>query len=186
MDKVDIKQLIAGCKKGELKYQEMFYKHFYGYAMSACMRYAGNKEDALEIMHDGFVKIFNNLHKHNAGKSLTGWIRKIMVNTAIDHYRKNIKHQKLCDIEKAGELSDKISIYDKISAAEIVEMVQSLTPAYRIVFNLFAIEGYSHKEIAEKLQIAESTSRSNLFMANKKLRIWLQKRLQDANARYAG
>lgn len=185
MTKVDIKGIIAGCKKGKLKYQEMFYKHFYGYAMSACLRYASNKDDALEIMNDGFIKVFNNLHKHDENKSLKSWIRRIMVNTAIDHYRKNIKHQKLYGIESAGELSDNLSIYDKISAEEIIGVVQSLSPAYRMVFNLFVIEGYSHKEIAGKLHIAESTSRSNLVMANRKLRILLQQRLKDENARYA-
>ena len=164
----------------------MFYKHFYGYAMSACLSYASNKEDALEIMHDGFIKVFTNLDRRDANKSLKSWIRRIMVNTAIDHYRKNFKHQKLYGIESAGELSDNISIYDKISAEEIIDMVQSLSPAYRIVFNLFTIEGYSHKEIAGKLHIAESTSRSNLVVANKKLRVLLKQRLKNENARYAG
>lgn len=186
MTKVDIEQVIAGCKNGELKYQKMFYKHFYGYAMSACLSYASNKDDALEIMHDGFIKVFNNLHRHDVNKSLKGWIRRIMVNTAIDHYRKNIKHQQLYDIDSADKLSDSPSIYDKISAEEIIGMVQSLSPAYRMVFNLFVIEGYSHKEIAQKLDIAESTSRSNLVMANRKLRKLLQQSLKDENARYAG
>ena len=164
----------------------MFYKHFYGYAMSACLTYANSKDDALEIMHDGFIKIFNNLHKQKEGKSLKGWIRRIMVNTAIDHYRKNIKHQKLYGIELADSISDSLSVYDKISAEEIIAAVQSLSPACRMVFNLFAIEGYSHKEISQKLGIAESTSRSNLVMANRKLRALLKESLIKENTRYAG
>lgn len=184
--KVDLTQIIAGCRDGKLKYQEMFYKHFYGYAMSACLTYASNKDDALEIMHDGFIKVFNNLHRQDTSKSLKSWIRRIMVNTAIDHYRKNVRHQKLYGIESADGISDDESVFDKISAEEIIKAVQNLSPAYRMVFNLFAIEGYSHKEISQKLGIAESTSRSNLVMANRKLRALLKGRLTKEHSRYAG
>ncbi len=178
----DLSRVISGCIDGNGKSQEMFYRHFYGYAMSACLTYANNKEDALEIMHDGFMKIFKNIHLHDDKKSIKGWVRRIMVNTAIDHYRKNLKHQKLGAIDTAKQLAVNAAIYDKISAEEIIELVQELSPAYRMVFNLFVIEGYSHKEIAAKLHIAESTSRSNLVMANKKLRRRLNERMLQENA----
>ncbi len=178
----NLSKVISGCKNGDGKCQEMFYRHFYGYAMAACLTYANNKDDALEIMHDGFMKIFNNLHVHDENKSIKGWIRRIMVNTAIDHYRKNLRHQKLYSVDSANQLAVNSAIYDKISAEEIIDLVQSLTPAYRMVFNLFVIEGFSHKEIAKKLGIADSTSRSNLVMANKKLRQLLKERKIKENA----
>ncbi|MDN5202910.1 sigma-70 family RNA polymerase sigma factor [Fulvivirgaceae bacterium BMA10] len=174
-------RIIEGCKKGNLKSQEMLYKHFYGYAMSACLVYANSKDDALEILNDGFLKIFSHITKHDPNKSLKGWIRRIMVNTAIDHYRKNAKHYNSVKLENAIEVVTPADIYSHISAEEIVEVVQELTPGYRMVFSLYVIEGYSHKEIGKKLGIAESTSRANLVMANRKLRGMLEKRYRKEN-----
>ena len=164
---------------------KQLYQHFHGYALSVCLAYADNKEDAVEIMNDGFLKVFNNLHKQRDPRALTGWLRTIMVHAAIDHHRRG-EHLKLNrSIEKArtqptSDYSD-AAIYAQLSADEILESVQKLPVPYRIVFNLYVLEGYSHREIAEKLEIVESTSRSHLSEANSRLRTMLTIKARQAN-----
>ena len=172
MNEIDLDHIVEGCKKGDLKCQEAFYRHFYGYAMAACLTYT-SREDALEVMHDGFLKIFRKIDQHRDPATLKGWIRRVMVNTAIDHYRKNQKHRHHDDIQTAAINPVQSQVLPQLAASEILDLVQQLSPAYRMVFNLYVIEGYSHKEIAKKLGIKESTSRSNLVMANRNLRSWL-------------
>lgn len=166
---------------------KQLYQHFHGYALSVCLSYAENKDDAVEIMNDGFLKVFRNLDKQRDANALTGWLRKIMVNTAIDYYRKN-NHLKLNKpLEKArrqssADYSDQ-SVYAQLSADEILKVVQQLPAPYRLVFNLYVIEGYSHREIAEKLEIAEGTSRSHLSEANSRLRELLTLQAKKTNVR---
>lgn len=165
-----LEDIIAGCKKNELKSQEMLYKHFYGYAMSVCLIYSDNRDDAVEIMNDGFMKIFKSIKKQQEPKALKSWLRRIMVNTAIDHYRKNQKHRHHLDLDTGQQGSGEREIYGNLAASEILNLVQKLPTSYRTVFNLYVMEGYSHKEIAEKVGISEGTSRANLSYANKQLR----------------
>ena len=147
--------------------------------MGVCLRYSNNREDALDILHEGFIKVFRNLGKYELGTSLSAWIRRIMVNTAIDFYRKNVR-RRTEDIDHAYDLSTKDpSALSQMTAEEILESVQELSPAYRTVFNLYIIEGYSHKEIADLLGITESTSRSNLVKARLKLKDALIARNKD-------
>lgn len=169
---------IEGCVRNSRESQKTIYSSFYGYALTICDRYAGNKDDAVEILNDGFLKIFKEIHKYQPAyadtvASFTGWLRKIMVYTAIDHFRKNKKHlahghtdPSLLQIASPHETA-----LDKLSHEEILKAIQFLSPAYRTVFNLFVIEGLSHDEISKKLGIAEGTSKSNLAKA----RIHLQK-----------
>jgi RNA polymerase sigma-70 factor (ECF subfamily) len=166
---------------------KQLYQHFHGYALSICVSYAENKDDAVEIMNDGFLKVFRNLDKQREANALTGWLRKIMVNTAIDYYRKN-NHLKLNKpLEKARSQSSADygdqSVYAQLSADEILKVVQQLPAPYRLVFNLYVIEGYSHREIAEKLEIAEGTSRSHLSEANSRLRELLTLQAKKTNVR---
>ena len=150
----------------------MIYSSFYGYAMAICSRYAGNYEDAVEILNDGFLKIFKELHHYkpayaDTSASFKGWLRKIMVYTAIDHFRKNKKHLLNGQVDPshlqvAAHHEDAL---DKITHDEIIKAVQQLSPAYRTVFNMFVIEGMSHEEIAGKLGITTGTSKSNLSKA---------------------
>ena len=130
-----------------------------------CLRYAGNHEDAQDILQEGFIKVFEKIHQFGFKGAFEGWIRRIMVNTALEkyrlHYRLIAADENMAEAEKA-EAGDMTS---NIEAAELVRIIQELTPRYRIVFNLYALEGYSHKEIGEMLDISEGTSKSNLSRA---------------------
>ncbi|MEL7122757.1 MAG: sigma-70 family RNA polymerase sigma factor [Bacteroidota bacterium] len=162
--------LIKACARGERWAQRILYEEFYGKMMSVCLRYANSEEDALDILHEGFIKVFKNIDKYQVGTSLTAWIRRVMVNTSIDYYRKTIR-RRTEDITEAFNLSSKeADAVSKCTEKEILSAVQLLTPAYRTVFNLYVMDGYSHKEIADMLEITESTSRSNLVKARNKLK----------------
>ena len=142
--------------------------------MGVCYRYTNNAEDARDILQDGFVKVYSNLKKYNFKGSLEGWIRRIMVNTAIDHFRKHKNVFLVNDdddyILENSKVEEADSIYSQFGEKIIMDAIQSLSPAYQTVFNLNVIEGYQHKEIAEKLNISEGTSKSNLAKAKQNLR----------------
>lgn len=160
---------IKACARKELWAQKRLYEDYYPTMMGICLRYSNNQEDALDILHEGFIKVFKHIGKYQPGTSLSAWIRRIMVNTAIDFYRKNIR-RRTETIENAYHVSsDDADAISQYSEQEILKAVQDLTPAYRTVFNLYVIEGYSHKEIGDMLGITESTSRSNLVKARVKL-----------------
>jgi RNA polymerase sigma factor (sigma-70 family) len=163
------RSLIEACVARERWAQQRLYEEYYPKMMGVCMRYANNDDDALDILHEGFIKVFKHVASYQPGTSLTAWIRRIMVNTAIDYYRKTVR-RRTEDIETAYNLSN--SDADAISQCtekDILAAVKKLTPAYRAVFNMYVIEGYSHKEVADQLDITESTSRSNLVKARLKL-----------------
>ncbi|RMF26278.1 MAG: RNA polymerase sigma factor [Bacteroidetes bacterium] len=174
------KDLLLACLRQERWAQRLIYEEYYGKMMGVCLRYAGNSDEALDILHEGFIKVFRNIGKYEPGTSLSAWIRRIMVNTAIDFYRKAVR-RRTEDIEQAYDLSfqgaDAVS---NLTEEEILKAVQELSPAYRAVFNLYVIDGYSHKEIADILGITESTSRSNLVKA----RLKLKEKLIRSNAEY--
>ena len=156
--------------------QKIIYNSFYGYAMAICDRYAGNQNDSLEILNDGFLKVFKEVHHYKPSYadvmgSFKGWIRKIMVYTAIDHYRKQHKHRMVTELETVVYQIPSLheNALDKISHEEIIRAIQDLSPGYRVVLNLFIIEGLSHDEISKKLGISEGTSKSNLAKARKQL-----------------
>lgn len=161
--------IVSACIRREKWAQQALYEEYYARMMGVCMRYANNENDALDIMHEGFIKILRNIHSFQPGTSLISWIRRIMVNTAIDYYRANIR-RRTSDMDEANNMiSFDTDAVSRFSEMEILEAVQQLSPAYRAVFNLFVIEGYSHKEISHLLDINESTSRSNLVKARLKL-----------------
>jgi RNA polymerase sigma factor (sigma-70 family) len=161
---------IRACARKETWAQRLLYEEYYGPMMALCMRYAGNDDDALDILHEGFIKVFRNITQYQPDTSLHAWIKRIMVNTAIDFYRKNIR-RRTDDIEAAFDLSDgEADAVSQCSEKEILEAIQQLSPVYRTVFNLYVLEGYSHREIANLLGITESTSRSNLVKARLKLK----------------
>ena len=168
--------LIEACVRKERWAQRVLYEEHYGKMMGVCLRYANNSDDALDILHEGFIKVFKHIAKYQPGTSLTAWIRRIMVNTAIDYYRKNIR-RRTEDLEQAYDVESlQADAISQCTEKEILAAVQELSPAYRTVFNLYVIEGYSHKEIAELLDITESTSRSNLVKARLKLQAALTAR----------
>lgn len=162
--------LIAACLREERWAQKNLYETYYGKLLGVCVRYSNNTEDARDILNEGYVKVFRYLERYKVGTSLEGWMRRIMINTAIDFYRKEMRH-KSDDLETAQyKISDEADVVSNFSAEEIMKVIQQLPPAYRAVFNLYAIEGLSHKEVAETLGITESTSRSNLVKARTKLK----------------
>lgn len=151
--------------------------------MAICDRYAGTQDDALEIMNDGFLKVFREIHKYQPAYademgSFKGWMRKIMVFTAIDHFRKYRKHRMVAELDNVVFQLPAVneSAIDKISHEEIIRAIQELTPGYRTVLNLYIIEGLTHEEISNKLGISEGTSKSNLAKARKQLQKILFKR----------
>jgi RNA polymerase sigma factor (sigma-70 family) len=165
----DERGLIEACVRQERWAQKLLYEEYYGKMMGVCLRYATNEDEALDILHEGFIKVFKHAGKYEIGTSLSSWIRRIMVNTAIDYYRKTVR-RRTEDLAEAFDLSSpEADAISQCSEQEILALIQQLSPAYRAVFNLYVIEGYSHKEIAEMLDTTESTSRSNLVKARLKL-----------------
>lgn len=142
--------------------------------MAICRRYALNDFDAADVLNDGFLKVFTHIEKYDAAKPFKSWISKIITNTAIDHYRINLKFSDHDDISEYEDLGNGAVIYDQLAYKDLLMLVQSLSPAYRTVFNLYAVDGYSHEEIAELLKISIGTSKSNLFKARQKLQEKLQ------------
>ncbi|MBS0000835.1 MAG: RNA polymerase sigma factor [Cyclobacteriaceae bacterium] len=171
----DLNPILNGCLKNDRKSQKLLYKHFFGYAMSICIRYTENRADALEVLNDSFMKVFTNLKNFNQERSFKSWFRRILINTSIDHLKKEMKHQYLERIEE-HEIGHHHSFADQnIGHEELISLVQGLSPAYRSVFNLYVIDGYNHQEIAEILGISEGTSKSNLSKARMNLREMLKK-----------
>jgi len=166
---------LEGCKQQNRESQRMLYKHHYAYAMSICLRYSKTKEEAKEIMNDGFMKVFLKIDQYNPQTSFLGWLRRIMINTAIDHYRKEVKHYNQVSIDAEQPFVTSASAMEELGYQELITLVQQLTPAYRAVFNLYAIDGYNHKEIGDILNISEGTSKSNLSKAREVLRNKIQK-----------
>ena len=167
---------VEACALNKRESQKVIYSSFYGFAMAICDRYVNKQDDAVEILNDGFLKIFKEIHRYKPAyadvvSSFKGWLRKIMVYTAIDHYRKNQKHQMVTQLDNvvyqiATEREDAI---EKLSYEEIIRTIQDLSPGYRTVFNLFVIEGLSHEEISNQLGVSIGTSKSNLSKARKQL-----------------
>jgi RNA polymerase sigma factor (sigma-70 family) len=167
---------IRGCALNNRESQKKIYNSFYVYAMDICERYTNNQDDAVEILNDGFLKIFKEVHRYkpsyaNEIASFTGWVRKIMTCTAIDSYRKNKRRPLMRELDSATCYmpASNEGPLDKVSYHEIIKFIQELSPGYRIVLNLFIVEGFSHEEISKQLGISVGTSKSNLAKARKQL-----------------
>ncbi|MFI5185393.1 MAG: RNA polymerase sigma factor [Chitinophagales bacterium] len=167
--------IIRGCIAGDRASQQKLYNLYDRKMMGICQWYARNREEAEEILQDGFMRVFTYIHTFKGEGSFEGWIRKIMVNTALLKYR-NKSHLRAIVEYNAEEHDSKetISVIETLDAKELVKLIQTLTPGYRMVFNLYVLEGMKHREIAELLGISEGTSKSNLADA----RIVLQKALE--------
>lgn len=183
---------VGACAQNSRESQKVIYSSFYGYAMAICDRYTNNQDDAVEILNDGFLKIFREIHHYSPAyadvvSSFKGWLRKIMVYTAIDHFRKYHKHRMFSELDPVvyqveAHNEDAVS---KMTYEEIIRSVQDLSPGYRTVFNLFVIEGLSHEEIAQQLGISTGTSKSNLSKARRQLQKLLYKQNDITVARNA-
>lgn len=173
----DTKQLIEGCIKGDRQAQSRLYNHFMQPMFIVCMRYAKNREEAEEILQEGFMRVFEYMHQYKFAGSFEGWMRRIMVNCALQKYRgKEHLRPLIKEDTSALENIGHEDIIAQIGTKELMRMVQQLPPAYRLVFNLYVFEGMKHREIAEQLKISEGTSKSNLSDA----RMLLQKAVANS------
>jgi len=171
----NLRIILDGCEKKDRKSQKMLYEQFFGYALSICMRYTPNEYYAMEVLNDAFMKVFTQLKKFDHTRSFKSWFRKILINTSIDHLKKEVKHQHHQKIEGLEIENHRHTVDHQIQHEELIGLIQQLTPAYRSVFNLYVIDGYQHDEIARMLRISIGTSKSNLAKARKRLREMLSK-----------
>ncbi len=163
-------QLIEGCRKGERRAQKELYDTYSRKMMGVCLRYVNDRETARDLLQDGFVKVFTNMDTYTGSGSFEGWMRKIFVNCALEYLRKSDVLREATDLDSTAELAyPDSSVISEMSVAELMGLVKALPAGFRTVFNLFAIEGYSHKEISEMLRITESTSRSQYTRAKQML-----------------
>jgi len=164
--KYPIEDLIKRCKSGERKAQELLYKIFATKMLGVCCRYATDKMEAEDMMQNGFIRVFQKIDDYRGEGSFEGWIRRIMVHSSIEYYRKHNKMMQLVDLDDVvHEPSVNPLATASLAAKDLMALIQQLSPGYRIVFNLFAIEGYSHKEIAAIVGITEGASKSQLSRA---------------------
>ena len=157
--------LISGCLQGDRRMQEELYRRFSPRMYAVCLRYAGNSEEAEDILQEGFVKIFKKLDSFRSEGSFEGWIRRIFVNTAIEHFRRKRYLMPVTEKEENTIEGKYTSVLDELAEKDILALVQELSPGYRTVFNMYVVEGYTHKEIADMLGISEGTSKSQLSRA---------------------
>ncbi len=172
-----MEKLIDGCKAGKQKARKELFRRYHKMLLGICMRYSRDKSEAEDILLEGFIQIYSKIGTYSNNGSFEGWMKRVMVHTAIDYFRKNQKHNIHHNIDDYNDIVvEDVDALKQISAKEILELIQTLPQGYKIVFNLFVIEGYSHKEIAEKLEVTESTSKSQV----RKARIWLMNRLSKS------
>ena len=175
-DSPNIQLLIEGCRRGNRASQLKLYEHFYSYGLSITLRYSKNREQALEILNDGFLKAFLKIHQYDSDYPFKPWIRKILINASIDYHRKYSKLEQTLHLTPQNE--ETTATYnlalDQLEFDDLIKVLQKLSPAYRLVFTLYVIEGLSHQDIAERLDINIGTSKSNLSKARLKLKSILQ------------
>lgn len=184
--KKDFKDIIQGCLQHKKASQETLFKYFYSKMMTVCLRYTSDRDMAQELLQNSFIKIFDKLNRYEDTGSFEGWVKRIVVNTCIDYYRKNKVQPSLLNedipIHDNDELLENIEISDEslsdTNTQIILKAVSELSPAYRTIFNLYVMEEYSHKEIAQMLGISEGTSKSNLAKAKANLQKSLKNKLK--------
>jgi RNA polymerase sigma factor (sigma-70 family) len=170
-------EIIEGCKKNDRKAQERLYKDYYRAMITLCLRYTKNEADAVEVLNNGFLKVFKYIHKYNAAQAgLYTWIRTIVINSCLDFIKTKQKMKQHQELNESIEVHIPAEVISKIKATELLQLVRRLPPATQAVFNLYVIEGYSHKQIAELLQISQGTSKWHLSEARKNLQQMVQRR----------
>jgi RNA polymerase sigma-70 factor (ECF subfamily) len=170
---LNLKELIEGCRKGSSSSQRLLFDTYSSKAMRICSKYASNDMETEEIVMDGFLKVFKNIEKYNDQYEFGGWFHKVMVNSAIDYFRKNHSKIEFTDLEKYENVDFNPNRLDLLSVEEILEFVRKLSPVYRTVFSLSVIEGYENSEIAILLGLTESGVRGNLSKAKSRLQGWI-------------
>lgn len=180
-------QIVEGCKKGKRHAYSALYEKYAAVLLGVCYRYTNSKMEAEDVLQEGFVKVFNNIDSFESRGSFEGWLRRLMVNTAINHYKANRKNRmhdiglNSKEVVKKHENEDEsIEIEGVLPQAELIKMIQNLPDGYRVVFNMHVIEGLKHDEIAEELNISVNTSKSQLFKARRWLRQKIEERQKQA------
>ncbi|TSD63524.1 sigma-70 family RNA polymerase sigma factor [Inquilinus sp. KBS0705] len=184
--KPSIDEIVNQCKAGQRKAQELLYKQFASKMLGVCMRYATDRMEAEDMLQNGFIKVFGKMADYRGEGSFEGWMRRIMVHSSIEYYRKHHKMMQVVDIDEAGhEPSVNAAAASSLEAKDLLLLIKGLSPGYRMVFNLYAIDGYSHKEIAEIAGITEGASKSQLSRARAILKEQLLK-MEGKKYGYAG
>ncbi len=175
-------ELVKGCLEGNESCQEVLYKRYFSFAMSVCIRYTGEQDQAMEAVNDSFMKVLENLENYDSSKPFKPWYAKILVNTAIDRCRTRFRYSsKFADEEISEDREPEVETDMDLSVNDILELYRNLPEQYKITFNLYEIDGYSHEEIAQILGITASTSRSNLSRAKKMLRELYRKKFESVS-----
>lgn len=178
-ESISLEEIVDGCKKGKEKFQRILFENYYGIFMSICLRYTKNTDEAKDLIHEGFIKIYGSIKNYNGEGSFEGWMKRIIVNNAIDYCRKRSSSKEMTVFDpvqfenQSEEIEDDNFVLD-IDKDKILEAVQNLSESYRAVFNLYVMEECSHKEIANRLGISVGSSKSNLAKAKRNLRKALQ------------
>lgn len=170
-------ELIEGCRRGDARSQEKLFRHFYGFVMGICLRYANSRQQAQEILNDSFLKVFEKIIVTTDIQVFRAWLRRIAVNTALDHYRKEKRRTEWLETGvDETELAGNEDVIDRMSAEDIIALLQEIPETYRLVFNLYEIEGYSHQEIGQMLSLPAATSRTYLTRAKQRMQGLLRQR----------
>ncbi len=167
------KSLVEACNKGDSKALKMLYDTYSSTMYAICLRYMNNTDEAKDALQEGFIKVYKNISKFKFSGSFEGWLKRIFVNTSIEQIRKRKLHYDVSDVAADPTLTSHIET-GKMDADKLLELVQKLPNGYRTVFNMYVVDGFSHKEIGKKLNITESTSKTQLFKARKQLQVWLK------------
>lgn len=181
-----INDLLEGCKAGDRKMQELLYKQTASKMLAICMRYARDRMEAEDSLQLGYIKVFQKIKEYRGDGSFEGWIRRVMVNTAIESYRKNLRTLNVVPIEEGYEQPSTGFDFSRLAMQDLMGLIQKLADGYRIVFNMYIIEGYSHKEIAATLGISEGASKSQLSRARAILKEEIKKMEGINYATHAG
>ncbi len=178
--------LIARCAKDDLKAQRELYDRYAAKLMPMALRYAKSREDGEDILQEAFIKIFKNLKSFRGDAQFLTWMKRIVINTAINHNRKKLYQEPMMDIEQTTLYVDQDLILSNFHFTELLAMIQKMPTGCRTVFNLFAIEGYGHKEIAEELEISEGTSKSQYARARALMKAMIEEANQVINSNVSG
>lgn len=170
--------LIQGCLAGDRKMQETLYHRFSPKMYAVCLRYSNSADDARDLLQEGFIKVFKNLAKFRGDGSFEGWVRRIFVNTSIEHFRRATTMQSVTETHENTFEDKEWSAFDNLAEKDIFNMIRELSPGYKQVFNMYVVEGYSHKEIGDMLGISEGTSKSQLARAKMILQKMVKEKLQ--------
>ena len=166
-------EILEGCKSGERQAFGLLYKKYASTMLGICMRYCKRKEEAEDVLHEGFIKVFSNVSKFRGDGSFEGWIKRIMINTSLSYYHANLKHYFQSGVEEFEDMltgDDDEGVYSNApSRSELLSLIQDLPDGYRFVFNMYVFENFSHKEIAAELGVSVNTSKSQLAKARRRL-----------------